>query len=203
MELTKQKIYIAIAAIIIILILITVFLVVPLVRDTYSLADNLKQKKTELAAAEAKGNNLKKIKDDQEEVEVILKKLSQSLLARDNTLDFILPLEKIADKNNIKQTIDIVNKEPDEKDSKKKEGSSYVLEETSYLPVNINLRGEFKNIASYVLDLESIGIYTDVANITINAKKSTSSSNKPTASEEDESEDLLSASLQLRAFTSE
>lgn len=204
MELTKQKIYITIAAIIIILILITIFLVVPLVQDTYSLADDLEQKRTELVAAEAKENNLKKIKNDQKEIEATLKKINQSLISRDNALDFILPLEKIAGKNNVAQTITIVNQEPDDKENDKKKESNYVLEKTPHLPININLRGEFKNIASYVLDLESIGIYTDITNITINAKKPTSSSNKPTDDEKkDENEDLLSASLQLRAFTNE
>ncbi|MBU1178194.1 hypothetical protein KJ903_03155 [Patescibacteria group bacterium] len=207
MKLTKQKIYIAVVVIVVALIAITAFLAVPLVQDIYSLTADLQQNRNELAAAEAKGKNLKQIKDNQQVTETNSKKLDQTLISRDNTLDLILPIEKIASKNNVEQKIDIVNVDPDEgkkSNSQKEEETNYALKDIPYLSINISLKGEFKNIASYILDLESIGVYTDITNITISAPKATSStSNKPTAEDGNATDGRLNVGLQLRAFTSE
>jgi len=209
MELTRKKIYLLISIFVIVLILLTIFVIVPLITDIYSLADQIKKQKIKLATFELEEKNLKQLKNQQKEIDQDLQSLSQSLVSTRDSLSFILPIENVASRTNVKQTINILNKTIDSSSTKKNEGEennkqekiSYALEEIPYLSASIKLQGDFKNSLNYLLQLENMGIYSDITDFTMRAKTSTSSSN-PTV-EEPSTPDLLNTTLQLRAFTSE
>lgn len=202
MELAKYKIYIAIGITILSLTLLTVLFVVPTIQDIYSLAQQVKSQKVELATFELQENNIKDLKKNQAEVEEKLDIVESALISPDNTLALILPFEKIAAQNNITQNITIHNSPSDDKEERGKDkGGEYSLNNIPYLPVNLSLRGDFKNILAYIAAMEHVGVYIDTT--TINITASSSGNNTPADEEEEKPADKLIATMEIRAFTTE
>ena len=202
MEITRQKIYLATSALVIVLILLSVFLIAPLVSDIYSLADQMKTQKIKLATFELEEKNLKQLKSQQTDIDSDLTLLSKSLVSPQDSLSFILPLENVAEKTSTKQTINIVNQVDDSQSAKNKnkDETDYALKDITHVLANIKLQGEFNNLLNYLLHLENAGIYTDITELNIRAQ---TQSNSPSPVEEEVESDHLYATFKLRAFTNE
>lgn len=206
MILTKKSVYIVTLATCLGLGLFGFLVVAPYVQDIFSLSNDIKKQKSDIKSYDLKEENFKKIKNNEKEVNSILNNLSEALVSKENSLEFIILLEEIASKTSNTQAIEVVNKTEDINNNKrgeKKDPEIEILkdslENVEALYFKIRLQGTHKNLLSYLAELESLSIYTDVMSLKINSSGANSvSGSKPF--EEEIPSDIINTTLEVRAF---
>jgi hypothetical protein len=185
------------------------FLVVtPCVQEIFSLSNNIKDQKASISDFDLKEENFKKLKEDEQEADSTLNNLSEALISKENSLEFIVLLEEIANKTSNTQTIEVVNKEDEttakvkkeDKEDPEKESFKDPLEGVEALYFKVKLQGSYKSLLLYLAELESMRVYTDIVSTEIKSGNAgPASGNKPF--EEELPTDIIRTTLEIRTFT--
>jgi Tfp pilus assembly protein PilO len=124
--------------------------------------DEIKKLKKEIINTEIniknnvdKKNNIDNLSSNLKTIEPQIDKLHQIYINKNKELEFITALEDIANKNNIQQTMDLKNFP--EKNS-----------DFGAISLEINSQGTYKNLMSYLTDIETSSYYINIHSISIN-----------------------------------
>lgn len=210
MILTKQKIYIITVITALIFATLGVLVIYPWVSEILSISNDVEYQRLNLKKYSSREENFKELKSEENEIDLTLRNLSESLISRENNLGFIVLLEDLANKTNNKQSIEIVNKsEEDVAVNKNKTTAEPLvqdgLKDIESLHFKIKLEGKYKNLLNYLLELEKLEIYTEVTSISIKLKNVNvdAVSNKPFEEGEAQESDILNTTLEVRVFARE
>lgn len=203
MILTKKNIYLITIISCLLLVAFGILVVIPYVQDIFALSNDIKDNKASIRDYDLRELNFKKLKQDEEEANEILDELSDSLVSKDNSLEFIVLLEEIARKTFNEQSIELIDESEEEEKRKTKSSTNETLndplEAIEALYFNVRLQGNHKNLLRYLVELENLGVYADVVSMEIKSSSTTlSSSNEPF--ENSDSNDQLRTTLLIRAF---
>lgn len=213
MILTKKNIYIATVITFLGLIVFGIFVVAPYVQKIFVLSDDIKEMKLNVEDFDLKKENFKKLKEDEEKADLTLINLSKALVSKENSLELIVLLEEVASKTSNVQAIEVVSvvadkeaskDKKDNEESKKENTTTNSLEDPlkniEALYFKVKLQGTYKNLLMYLVELESLDIYTDVMSMEIiSSSAGPTSSNKP-FEEEVAASDIIKTNLEIRAF---
>lgn len=206
MQITKRKIFIGIAALILLIIGLGVILVYPMINNIGTLSGQMEDQLLLLKKNNLKEQNLKTFKEKQSEIELQLENMEGSIISSDDNLEYILLLEKIAKNTDVKQSINI-SKVVEEKESVKSDNENKdPLEDLPHMTVDIQLEGKYKNILTYLLYLESLKIYSDIFSLDIKLKsleKLSSIDQRSIEKAEVGEEDVVRADFKARVFTND
>jgi len=123
---------------------IAYFIILPTVADIIQIHDAVYKERLDLETKYKRGQLLKQTIANFEKVKPVSEKISSAFIIKNNELDFITALEKIATADNVTQNVHLAPQP-----QKTSEG-------VSYFPLNleIDVSGEYINILKYLNDLE-------------------------------------------------
>lgn len=207
MILTKQKIYIITLVTVSALVALGVLVIYPWVSDIFSISSDLERQRFDLKKYSMREENFKKLKAGENEIDLTLRNLSEALISKENSLEFIVLLEKLAQETGNKQSIGIINIAEDDVSAKTKDRKGVViedpLEDISTLNFQVKLEGKYKNLLNYLLRLENLEIYTEVTSVSIKTKNTNANSGNEPFDESANQDDTLSTTLEIRVFSKE
>ncbi len=148
--------------------LIVLFLLLPSAKKIKTLNFNTYQQRVALEKLFIRGKSLKKAKENYEAVKKQISLLEEVYIKEGSEIDFITRLEDIAKKSDVEQVLNI-NK--DELDKKSKDKYKTVN-------ININLKGEYKQILTYLDKLQQEDYYVNIYYLKLNNPKATKFSEK-------------------------
>ncbi|MBU2474596.1 hypothetical protein KKA20_01415 [Patescibacteria group bacterium] len=149
----KRKIIISIIFLFLIIFIIIYFIIVPAILDIMQIKKIINTQRIELERDYLKGQNLKQMLAQINEVKSQSAVLDKVFVEKNNGLEFIEILERTAKNNNITQKIDLFNYNFDE-----------ILNNNSYEKVSIQLltTGDFIDQLNYLIDLETLNYYINI-----------------------------------------
>jgi Tfp pilus assembly protein PilO len=139
------------------------FIIIPSLDTIKSLRRDILLQKKDLEIKLVREKNMSELNGKLKTIEPKLKRLDNIFMNQSREAEFITIIEDIAIKNNIKETIVPSNAES------KNEGDYRVV------PISINATGDFKNLLSFLANLESLKQYFVIDNLqldTLSAKSS-------------------------------
>lgn len=151
----KNKLIISIAGFIMVLISIIYFMVLPTINDIKEMGRKIESEKMDLEEKYQKGQSLKRLAEDIRKIEPLIEKLDQIYINKNDSLELITTLEKIANKNNINQKINLV-------DAQNTENQYY-----QKMPIQLSTNGSFINQMKYLTNLESSKYYINIQSLEI------------------------------------
>lgn len=131
--------------------------ILPAINKLEAAKKTIEEQKISFEKIYIQGQNLRKTSENIKTVEPGLQDLQKIFVKKEEALNFITSLEKIAEKNNIKQKIGNLNY-PTSTDKK----STFDI-----VPIQITLSGNFKSLIKYLSDLEKLDYYVSVKNLEI------------------------------------
>ncbi len=159
MNFYRYKIFINLGVICLALILIFFFIVFPAVKEIRDMRTAIEQKRTELEEKLAQGFNIKKVQDELKGIESSLGDLDQIFIKPGQEVALVARLENMASSEGVdlSATSDFAGK---------KLNSSY-----KQVPLQLNLKGNFSQIMSFMEKLESTPFYFNPDAITVSSEK--------------------------------
>lgn len=149
----KHRILAANLSIILIFVLIAYFVVLPSINEINRIKSQINGERADLEQKYQKGQNLKKLTSGLRSIESQMDKLDKVFAKKDNELDFITALEKIAEDNNVTQRFTLGKPLPSPYDSYSK------------TPIQLQANGKYRNIFNYLKGLESSSYYINIKSV--------------------------------------
>ena len=154
-------------SIVLVLLLISVlsFLTIPSFREINRINQVIIDQETDLKKLYLQGQLLKKVKQQLLEIKPLISQLSNKFIQPEHGIQFITQLESLAINNNVQQEINF-------KTNQKRDEGFYQI-----MPIQLNVRGEFKNLIYFLRDLQQDHYYLTIDSINIfnSAKKTVQS----------------------------
>jgi len=176
----KRKTCFVLGLTLLFIVLLCFLVIIPQIRTIRNWKKKIDQERTKIEELVARQENLKIYRSDREKIKQDVKNFSSYLVDQNNTLDFVVKLEELASKTKNTQTLQIKEKESQEKDT---------LSSIPHLTFGIELQGDFKNLMDWLVNQENLVFYSEITSINILSPKSA------------ETAQVLKTSLELRAFT--
>lgn len=167
----KYKEYIVSVLFFVILILVYIFMVRPLAVKIRKNTDEIQKKIADRTVYEEKTKNLTKIKEQAESYRKNENYVKNVLARRDQVVDLVEELEKLAKDTGNEIKIEI-NEEKKEKDKKaKKDDEGLNLPSENYLQVKILIYGKYGDIFTFIKKLENINFWNDIISLNITKRE--------------------------------
>jgi len=192
----KHKNYLIFFIVLILLILFVIFLI-PKLEDIEKNKKTITEEKLKMDAFGKREQLIKQALEKETLFQEINNTLTTALVDKNNTLEYILPLENLAKEVDIKQSLEIIENVPEKKNEKNKEED--VLEKLSGVNVIVLLDGDYKKVLYYLNRLNSIGIFLNIESIKVTHKNYSEGSG--TNSNEGENEGKVRANIELKIFS--
>ena len=151
----RKKIIINLFASLAVILALLFFIILPTIKKINQIGYEIEAQRVELEKKFIKAQNLKQLSKNLNEIKFELAKLDQVFINKDNELEFITALEKIAAANKIDQKINFGN---EDKIYKK-------------IPIQLLTQGNFADQLNYSLNLESMNCYINIKSLEISAVK--------------------------------
>ncbi len=151
---TKNKIIIKIIIFLFLIIALFYFLFLPLLTSIEQSKKDIINAKIDIHNSNDQAQNSTALAKKLKNIEPQINNLNKVFINKNRELEFITNLEGIANKNNIKQTIDLKNI-PDTTTS------------FTTIAIDIKASGNFNNLISYLSDLETNYYYININNLDI------------------------------------
>ncbi|MFH1233465.1 MAG: type 4a pilus biogenesis protein PilO [Patescibacteria group bacterium] len=135
------------------------FIILPTIKEINRINNEIEAQKINLEKKFIKGQNLKQLSKNLKEIEFELTRLDDIFINKNNELEFITTLEKIAATNKVTQKINL--------------GNDQLIEGKTYkkVPLQLSTQGNFTNQLNYLLNLESLNYYINIKSLEIFASK--------------------------------
>jgi Tfp pilus assembly protein PilO len=146
----KNKIAINIILFLLANALIVFLLITPFINHIKNLRTNIITEKINLETKIARERDVNLLSEKLDRIEPQLKKFEKIFINSNRELEFITTLEGIAVKNNVAQKINL--------------DLSAAQSEQIYkrIPLELNVQGDFKNLITYLIDLEALSYYLNI-----------------------------------------
>jgi Tfp pilus assembly protein PilO len=151
----KGKIVLGVLLSLLIIFLLIYFFIAPAVAGIKNIRDELEIKRVGLEKDYQKGKNLRKLSENLKKVKPQIEELNKVFISSDQALEFVTSLEKIADKENIEQKINL---------SPNKENVNDVCEKIS---LQLLASGNFNAALKYLSELEKLDYYINIRTLEI------------------------------------
>ncbi|MEK7202801.1 MAG: type 4a pilus biogenesis protein PilO [Patescibacteria group bacterium] len=155
----RKKILISLFVFFIVILTLLFFIILPAIREINRIGRDIETQRMDLEKKFNRGQNLKQLSKNLNEIEPKLVKLDQIFINKNNELEFITALEKIAATNKINQKITL--------------GNSELIEGKIYkkVPIQLLAQGNFIDQLNYLLNLESLNYYINIKSLEISKTK--------------------------------
>lgn len=153
---TQQKFLILIGAFVVLGVVITLFVVLPAIKEINYLNQQVTHYKTDLERKYQERFNVRQTIDDLKNAKDLLPAIELSFIPKDGEINFVESLEKIADKYNLSQQMGF------KVDSRKKNKFLTPLD------ITLTLEGNLYNVLKYLEELEEQDIYINFKEILMN-----------------------------------
>jgi len=136
------------------------FIIIPTIADIKSMSGEIEEQRIDLEKKYIKGQSLKKLSDNLKSIELKLDLLNQLFINKNRELEFITTLENRASLNRLNQKINLSSPQvADNQDFQKAD-------------LQLLLTGKFTRLLKYLLDLESLGYYTNIKSLELSPARS-------------------------------
>lgn len=153
---TKNKIIINIVVLFLVVFTIIYFIIIPAMADIAQIKKTIYTQRVKLESDYLKGQNLKKILKQIKEVKNQNAILDQVFVKKNNGLEFVEILEKIAKDSKITQKIDLPYHNFNEKNKTYEK-----------IPIQFFTTGDFIDQLNYLIDLETLNYYINIKSLDI------------------------------------
>ena len=146
----KKKIIIVVTAILIIIAVAVIFLIMPAIKNIKEIGENIKTRRLDAEEKYLKGQSLKALSENLKKIEPEINKLDKIFIEQSQALELVTSLEKIAEKNNVSQKINLAaNQKVNYSDYQK-------------IPLQILTQGNFINQLNYLINMENLNYYINI-----------------------------------------
>ncbi|NCO79963.1 hypothetical protein CO116_01805 [Candidatus Falkowbacteria bacterium CG_4_9_14_3_um_filter_38_19] len=149
----RKKIIASVLIFLAVILSLIFFIVIPTVKEIKRMGHEIEAQRIDLETKFLKGQNLKQLTKNLNEIEPNLIKLDQVFINQNKELKFITTLEQIANANKVGQKINLGDSQPLENQIYKK------------VPVQLFTQGNFINQLNYLLELESLNYYLNIKSL--------------------------------------
>jgi|GEM_PF-1494643 len=169
----KNKILKSAAAAIAAAALLAHFVIWPSVKEIKSMAGQISANMSDLEERYRNGQSLEKHNEILTRIEPELDKLDKIFIKKDSSLEFIISLESVAERNNVGQKINLITDEaaaskPAAKNSKNKKDPE-IKKDGQIWPLQIAADCAYADCLAYLTALEAMPYYINIKSIEINA----------------------------------
>lgn len=168
---TKQKTFLSLGAYLLLALAIYYFVVAKTTGDIKKLRGDIITEKINIEKNIAREKNMSELSDIVKKIEPQMEKFSQIFINQNRELEFITQLENIANKNNIKQTLNLTPFNPSINEDK----NFYTK-----IPISIEANGTFNGLINYISEIEYLKYYININKIDINSSFSAKNTPKIT-----------------------
>ena len=134
------------------------FLLIPTIDKIKLTNKQIANLKIKIINDQEKEKNIDQLTEKLNTIQPQIEKLDNIFIKTGQELEFIIAIEKIAEQNNIIQTIDIQSSIVDKKNTAFKQ-----------TPLEINAKGAVNSIYNYLSDMESMGYYYSIEEFSLNS----------------------------------
>lgn len=156
---TRKKISIISFAIAAFIVCLIIFVIIPNISDIKKIGENIMQRRIDVENKYRKGQKLKKMAENLKIIEPQIEKLNQIFISQNDALKLATSLEEMAEKNNIKQKINLLT-------AQKTPFNNY-----QKMPLQIYIEGNFIDELNYILNLENLNYFLNIKILEITAGK--------------------------------
>jgi len=155
----RIKIIISVAVIILFIGLISLFIIIPTVKDIKKINDTIYTERVDLEKKYLKGQLLRKTVKDFEAIKPEKDKLNVIFVKEGEELKFISTLEDMASQAGVRQTIELQTKNLTSNRG------------IRTMPIKITAEGNFYQIFGYLTSLEKLSYYLNLSSIGLSANR--------------------------------
>jgi len=156
----KNKIAASVGSFLLVIFCLLYFIIIPTIADIKSMSGEIEEQRIDLEKKYIKGQSLKKLSDNLKSIELKLDLLNQLFINKNRELEFITTLENRASLNRLNQKINLSSPQvADNQDFQKAD-------------LQLLLTGKFTRLLKYLLDLESLGYYTNIKSLELSPARS-------------------------------
>jgi len=156
----KNKIAASVGCFLLVIFGLLYFIIIPTIADIKSMSGEIEEQRIDLEKKYIKGQSLKKLSDNLKSIELKLDLLNQLFINKNRELEFITTLENRASLNRLNQKINLSSPQvADNQDFQKAD-------------LQLLLTGKFTRLLKYLLDLESLGYYTNIKSLELSPARS-------------------------------
>lgn len=149
----KNKIAASVGGFLLVIFCLLYFIIIPTITDIKNMSGEIEEQRIDLEKKYIKGQSLKKLSDNLKSIEPKLDLLNQLFINKNRELEFITTLENRAGLNRLNQKINLNPPQAaDNQDFQKAD-------------LQLLLTGKFSRLLKYLLDLESLGYYTNIKSL--------------------------------------
>ncbi|NUM25165.1 MAG: hypothetical protein HUU49_00905 [Candidatus Buchananbacteria bacterium] len=152
---TKQKIIIAVLAVLLLSGMISYFIILPTINDIKKISNDVYLERLDLEKKYLKGQLLKKTMEDFEKIKPEKNKLANIFIKEGKELEFITALESISSQYKLEQTLKLGTKQD--------QGSGTY----HAVPLEIVVKGTFVDTLKYLNELEKLNYYYSISSIAL------------------------------------
>ena len=149
----KNKIAASVGCFLLVIFGLLYFIIIPTIADIKSMSGEIEEQRIDLEKKYIKGQSLKKLSDNLKSIELKLDLLNQLFINKNRELEFITTLENRASLNRLNQKINLSSPQVDDNQDFHK------------ADLQLLLTGKFTRLLKYLLDLESLGYYTNIKSL--------------------------------------
>lgn len=131
------------------------FAIMPQIENIKQTKREIEKQRLNLEERYIQGLKLKELSKNIKKVESEMEKMERIYIEKEETLEFIKTLESIAEKNGVEQKIDLNSAKED------------IKEEYQERPLQMALSGEYRNLLSYLADIESMKYWINIKSMDI------------------------------------
>ena len=156
---TSNKIIIKLASFLLGTAILIYFIALPNVKAIEALKVEILNTKINIHESIEKEKNLNTLKNDLKKIEPKTDKLNRVFINKDQELEFITNMEKIAIDNDVNQDLSL-NNFPEENN------------DFSAINLDINVQGDFNSLMNYLKDLETSQYYLNINHLSLQSNNS-------------------------------
>ena len=156
----KNKIAASVGCFLLVILGLLYFIIIPTITDIKSMSGEIEEQRIDLEKKYLKGQSLKKLSDNLKSIEPKLDLLNQLFINKNRELEFITTLENRAGLNRLNQKINLSPPQAADNQDFQKAG------------LQLLLTGKFARQLKYLLDLESLGYYTNIKSLELSPARS-------------------------------
>lgn len=157
---TKRKTFSSLGVYLALAFGIYYFVIIKTANDIKTLRDDIITQKINIEKNIAREKNMSELSDEVKKIEPQIDKFSQIFINQNRELEFITQLESIANKNNVKQSLNLAPFDPSSNENK----NFYAK-----IPISIEASGAFEDIINYIAEIEYLKYYININKIDINS----------------------------------
>jgi Tfp pilus assembly protein PilO len=155
----RNKMLITILGYLVVLVVVVLFVIIPSVEKIQTISQEVYDQQLYLEELYMRGQLIKRVQRQLAEINPFIEKMTRGFVDPEQSVDFVLSLEGLAQNNNIVQRIEM-------RPERAVQRNIYEI-----LPVHLSLEGNFINLIKYLKGAEEMDYYFNVGALNIASPK--------------------------------